>query len=117
MRKSCLGDGRASGARRAPGLCAKMFLDSAVSDQAYVPNVVIDAPWATLRDAAHEMALRRALLSLRPSASSVTARTFGTAPTGPVTVADRSCVSRPASALLTSSRPDLKFRGFPPRAD
>lgn len=41
------------------------------------------------------MALRRALLSLRPSAGSVTARTFGTAPTGPVTVADRSCVSPP----------------------
>ena len=34
------------------------------------------------------MALRRALLSLRPNVS--VARAFGTAPTGPITVADRS---------------------------
>lgn len=36
------------------------------------------------------MALRRALLSLRPSTAPSVARAFGTAPTGPVTVADRS---------------------------
>ena len=36
------------------------------------------------------MALRRALLSLRPSTAPSVARAFGTAPTGPVTVAERS---------------------------
>ena len=59
------------------------------------------------------MALRRALLSLRPSAGSVTARTFGTAPTGPVTVADRSCVSPPRLGSPHVLPPRLEIQGFP----
>lgn len=59
------------------------------------------------------MALRRALLSLRPSAGSVTARTFGTAPTGPVTVADRSCVSHPRLGSPHVLPVSLEIQGFP----